>query len=78
MSDIQYIDGKQPHQREHRLIFKNIDRVGWNPSLDTYRNDGGYKQLKDALKREPKEITNEVKKSGLRGRGGAGASGTAS
>ena len=72
MSDIQYIDGKQPHQREHRLIFKNIDRVGWNPSLDTYRNDGGYKQLKDALKREPKEITNEVKKSGLRGRGGAG------
>jgi NADH-quinone oxidoreductase subunit F len=72
VSDIQYIDGKQPHQREHRLIFKNIDRVGWNPSLDTYRNDGGYKQLKDALKREPKEITNEVKKSGLRGRGGAG------
>ncbi|MDE0826530.1 MAG: NADH-quinone oxidoreductase subunit NuoF [Akkermansiaceae bacterium] len=72
MSDIQYIDGKQPHQREHRLIFKNIDRVGWNPSLDTYRNDGGYKQLKDALKWEPKAITNEVKKSGLRGRGGAG------
>ncbi|MEM9380129.1 MAG: hypothetical protein AAGB93_09305, partial [Planctomycetota bacterium] len=38
----------------------------------TYLNDGGYEELKTALGMEPKTITEEVKKSGLRGRGGAG------
>jgi NADH-quinone oxidoreductase subunit F len=72
MSKITYLSGKEPHPREHRLIFKNIDRKGWNPSLKTYMNEGGYKQLKKALSMEPRAITEEVKKSGLRGRGGAG------
>lgn len=72
MSDIQYIDGKQPHEREHRLIFRNIDRVDWDSSLATYEKDGGYQQLKKALKLKPSTITNMVKRSGLRGRGGAG------
>ena len=72
MSDIQYLPGKEPDARECRLIFKNIDRVGWEPSIDCYLKDGGYEQLKKALKMEPSDITNEVKTSGLRGRGGAG------
>ncbi len=72
MSDIPYKEGKQPDPREHRMIFKNVDRVGWDPSIETYLNDGGYEQLKTALGMEPKAITEEVKKSGLRGRGGAG------
>ncbi|MGE9270872.1 MAG: NADH-quinone oxidoreductase subunit NuoF [Verrucomicrobiales bacterium] len=72
MSDIQYLEGKQPDPREHRLIFRNIDRVGWNPSIERYLDDGGYSQLRKALGMEPKAITEEVKKSGLRGRGGAG------
>ena len=63
---------KQPHAREHRLIFKNIDREGWDPSIETYIADGGYDVLKKAFKREPKEITDEGKKAGLWGRGGAG------
>ncbi len=63
---------KAPHPREHRLIFKNIDRVGWDPSIDCYLKDGGYEDLKTALKMEPSKITDEVKQSGLRGRGGAG------
>ena len=63
---------KQPHEREYRLIFKNIDREGWDPSIGTYMSDGGYDDLKKAFKMAPKEITDEVKKSGLRGRGGAG------
>ena len=63
---------KPPHPREHRLIFKNIDRVGWDPSIDCYIKDGGYDDLKKALKMEPAKITDEVKQSGLRGRGGAG------
>lgn len=72
MSDIQYLPGKEPHPREHRLIFKNIDRQDWDTSIDCYLDDGGYEQLKKALKMDPKDITNEVKTSGLRGRGGAG------
>jgi len=72
MSDIKYLPGKEPHPREHRLIFKNIDREGWNPSIDRYMEDGGYDQLKKAITMEPNDITTEVKKSGLRGRGGAG------
>lgn len=72
MSEIKYLPGKEPHPVEHRLIFKNIDREGWDTSIETYMADGGYDQLKKAVKMEPSAITEEVKKSGLRGRGGAG------
>jgi NADH-quinone oxidoreductase subunit F len=72
MSSISYLPGKQPHSREYRLIFKNIDRVGWNSSIECAMADGGYEMLKKALGMERIAITNEVKASGLRGRGGAG------
>ncbi len=39
-----------------------------------YRKNGGYEGLEKALKMEPDAIIEEVKKSGLRGRGGAGFS----
>ena len=39
---------------------------------DTYRKNGGYRSVEKALKMTPDEIVEEVKKSGLRGRGGAG------
>jgi NADH-quinone oxidoreductase subunit F len=42
-------------------------------SLEGYKKiGGGYETLKKALKMQPKEIIDEVKASGLRGRGGAG------
>ena len=63
---------KAPHPRETRLIFKNVDREGWDPSLECYLREGGYGELRKALAMQPKDITEEVKKSGLRGRGGAG------
>jgi NADH-quinone oxidoreductase subunit F len=69
---IQYKTGKEPHPLEHRMIFKNVDRVDWDTSIDRYLKEGGYDMLKKALKMDPKAITEEVKKSGLRGRGGAG------
>jgi NADH-quinone oxidoreductase subunit F len=69
---ITYKAGKQPDSREYRLIFKNVDREGWDPSIDCYLRDGGYEDLKKAMGMEPKAITEEVEKSGLRGRGGAG------
>src|SRR6188768_2943465 len=39
---------------------------------DVYRREGGYRSVEKALKMTPGEIVDEVKKSGLRGRGGAG------
>lgn len=39
---------------------------------DTWIRNGGYQSVEKALKMTPDEIVEEVKKSGLRGRGGAG------
>ena len=61
-----------PHPREKRLVFKNIDREGWTNDIECYLHAGGYTDLKKALAMPPESITEEVKKSGLRGRGGAG------
>ena len=42
--------------------------------LQTYRSDGGYAALTRVMQEKvaPEQIIEEVKKSGLRGRGGAG------
>ncbi len=41
-------------------------------TIDVYEKTGGYDALKKALQMKPVEVLEEVKKSGLRGRGGAG------
>lgn len=69
---ITYLPGKEPHPSETRRIFKNVDRQGWNTNIDTYLSEGGYDQLKKALTMQPSTLINEVKLSGIRGRGGAG------
>jgi len=69
---IPYVPGKQPHPRERRLIFRNVDRADFDPSIECYLRDGGYEQLRKAVSMERQAIIDEVKKSGLRGRGGAG------
>ena len=52
------------------LIDKvNIEGIRY---YDAYRKNGGYAAVEKALKLSPDEVTEEVKKSGLRGRGGAG------
>jgi len=61
-----------PHPLEHRLIFKNVGRTAWSTDIDCYVRDGGYEDLRKAVKMTREEIVNEVKTSGLRGRGGAG------
>ena len=63
---------RAPHPKETRLVFKNIDREGWTNDIECYLRDGGYEDLKKAFTMKPEEIVNEVKASGLRGRGGAG------
>ena len=40
--------------------------------FDVYRREGGYRSVEKALKMSTDDIVEEVKKSGLRGRGGAG------
>jgi len=50
------------------IILKNIPNLH---RLDVYVKNGGYNSLKKALGMKPTEVIDEVKKSGLRGRGGA-------
>jgi NADH-quinone oxidoreductase subunit F len=50
------------------IILKNIQNFH---DIDIYIKNGGYNALKKALGMKPEEIIDEVKKSGLRGRGGA-------
>lgn len=41
-------------------------------SLQEYKENGGYQALEKALEMEPDDVVEEVKNSGLRGRGGGG------
>jgi NADH-quinone oxidoreductase subunit F len=54
------------------MIFAHIDEAGYTNDLACYRRHGGYEIMKRAFARKPEELIEEVKKSGLRGRGGAG------
>ncbi|MDB5268849.1 MAG: dehydrogenase [Hymenobacter sp.] len=55
-----------------KLLTEHINVEGIN-TFDVYRKHGGYRSVEKALKTmTPDEVTEEVKKSGLRGRGGAG------
>jgi NADH:ubiquinone oxidoreductase subunit F (NADH-binding) len=57
--------------KEMKLVSKRFGKI--NPlSIDEYIKFDGYKNLKKALKMEKTEIIEEVEKSYLRGRGGAG------
>lgn len=47
-------------------------RLADSHTLAVYEKNGGYQALKKALTMDPLKIIEEVKKSGLRGRGGAG------
>src|ERR1700692_3283660 len=72
--------------QQYRLILKNTDQPGYTPDMNCYLRHGGYeilkkslslpaKDLPDGKKISPQEqIRDEVKNSGLRGRGGAGFS----
>ena len=55
-----------------KLLIHN-DKVPNIHTLEVYRAHGGYASVEKALKTmTPDQVTDEVKKSGLRGRGGAG------
>ena len=55
-----------------KLLLENAHIEGIR-YYETYRKHGGYRSVEKALNTlSPDEVTEEVKKSGLRGRGGAG------
>jgi NADH-quinone oxidoreductase subunit F len=72
--------------KEYRQILKYADQPGYTPDLECYLRHGGYEVLKKALTLPPKslpdgksqsgpeQLRDEVMRSGLRGRGGAGFS----
>ena len=72
--------------QEFRLILKNVDQAGYTSDLECYLRHGGYDALKKVLALAPKDLPDgkkmspqeqvreDVKASGLRGRGGAGFS----
>jgi len=72
--------------QEYRLILKHADEPGYTPDIGCYLRHGGYEALKKALALPPKnlpdgksvsgpeQLRDEVMRSGLRGRGGAGFS----
>ncbi len=62
------------YKKQQRIILRNCGHI--NPErIQDYINTGGYEALKKMLKSmTPEQVINEVKKSGLRGRGGAGFS----
>ena len=56
--------------RQQRLTFARIGIT--DPlSIEDYRSHSGFRGLEAALQSEPQDIVEEVKASGLRGRGGA-------
>lgn len=61
-----------PAPQQRRLIFAHIDEAGYTNDIGCYLRNGGYEVMKRAFARKPEELIDEVKKSGLRGRGGAG------
>jgi NADH-quinone oxidoreductase subunit F len=66
-----YIPELQRFEHELRLILHHCGYID-PENINHYLVNGGYSGLEKALRMKPEEIIEEVKKSGLRGRGGAG------
>ncbi len=54
-----------------RLVLRNCGKIDPTDIKDYVSNDG-YRALEKILKMEPEEVIDEIKRSGLGGRGGAG------
>ena len=54
-----------------KILLKNIENPN-SADINEYLKIGGYKNLQKVFAMQPKDIIEEIKKSGLRGRGGAG------
>ena len=59
------------HDRQTKILLKQCGQID-PEDIDAYIGVGGYEGLKKALSQSAFEVIEEVKASGLRGRGGAG------
>ncbi|MBI4850181.1 MAG: NADH-quinone oxidoreductase subunit NuoF [Nitrospirae bacterium] len=59
------------HDKQTKILLKQCGHID-PEDIDAYINIGGYEGAKKALSQKPVEIIEEIKASGLRGRGGAG------
>ncbi len=67
LSDLHY----KPKIKQERIVLRNCGKI--NPDdINDYLENNGYKGLIKALKGKPENIIDELKTSGLRGRGGGG------
>ncbi len=58
--------------RQHRVVLENCGKVD-PESIDDYLSHGGFRALRKAVtSMTPQQVIDEITKSGLRGRGGAG------
>jgi NADH-quinone oxidoreductase subunit F len=65
-------DDQEFFDRQHRILLKNCGHID-PEDIQSYIDVDGYEGLKRALqKMSPDEVIEEIKQSGLRGRGGAG------
>ncbi|MDW7728709.1 MAG: NADH-quinone oxidoreductase subunit NuoF [Dethiobacteria bacterium] len=59
-------------EKQHRILLKNCGQID-PEEIQSYIDADGYKGLEKALQQmTPEEVIEEIKQSGLRGRGGAG------
>jgi NADH-quinone oxidoreductase subunit F len=59
--------------QETKILLRNRGKGGYDPwDIDHYLQSGGYEALKRALEKGSRWVVNEVSKSRIRGRGGAG------
>jgi NADH-quinone oxidoreductase subunit F len=77
------LDGKKPeddriigdelafYTRQTRIVLRNCGAID-PESIDAYESVGGYAAYRKALNKTPEWVIDEIKQSGLRGRGGAG------
>ena len=64
-------DYAQFFSNQMRIVLSNCGEID-PENIDDYLARGGYDAIKKVLAMDPGEVIGEVKKSGLRGRGGAG------
>ncbi|MBO5644415.1 MAG: 4Fe-4S binding protein [Lentisphaeria bacterium] len=66
-----FIIPEKRKNKEHVMVLALAGRI--DPTrFEDYTSNGGYEGLKRALTLTPEEVVNEMKLSGLRGRGGGG------
>jgi NADH:ubiquinone oxidoreductase subunit F (NADH-binding)/NAD-dependent dihydropyrimidine dehydrogenase PreA subunit/(2Fe-2S) ferredoxin len=60
------------HDKQHKILLKDCGTID-PEDIQAYVNVGGYEGIKKILSgMTPEEVINEIKASGIRGRGGAG------